>query len=143
LPVSIAILLLLLVLVGSVWASGWPPFAEDDSIVVTRGGTVTVLESGASSILDNDWDLEDDKLTAILRRDVSDGTLLLREDGTFVYTHDGSDDDNDQFRYRAFDGTNDSRTARVASGSKRYRIIPRLPPVRQAIGKRLQIRFFN
>jgi hypothetical protein len=128
LPVTITVVLIALIAliaIGSAWASGWPPFAEDDSIVVTRGGTVTVLESGASSVLDNDWDIEGDKLTAILRRDVSDGTLLLREDGTFVYKHDGSNDDSDQFRYRAFDGSSDSRTARVRI---RVEEVPNNPP---------------
>ena len=72
------------------WASGWPPFAVRDSISVSRGGTADELTSGAKSVLDNDFDLERDRLTAVLVKDVKRGTLLLRDDGTFLYQHDGS-----------------------------------------------------
>lgn len=95
------------------WASGWPPFAVRDFATVTRGGTVEELTTGASSVLDNDFDLERDPLTAVLVKDVKRGTLLLRSDGTFRYQHDGSDKDDDEFKYRASDGTGLSREATV------------------------------
>src|SRR5210317_2065681 len=95
------------------WASGWPPFAVRDSIVVSRGGTADELTSGSKSVLDNDFDLERDRLTAVLVKDVKRGNLLLRSDGTFRYEHDGSKADDDEFKYRAFDGTGFSRDATV------------------------------
>ncbi len=95
-------------------ASGWAPFASRDSIVVPRGGVVDKLATGADSVLDNDFDLERDRLTAILTKDVKHGILQLREDGTFLYRHDGSSKDNDEFEYRAYDGTGFSRETKVS-----------------------------
>jgi hypothetical protein len=105
--------LIALIAAGGAWASGWPPFSRDDFAVVARGGTVTVLEGGAASVLANDFDLENDTLSAFLTRDVKEGTLTLRQDGTFVYTHNGNNKDKDEFRYVAFDGTGFSREAKV------------------------------
>ena len=95
------------------WASGWPPFAVRDSIEVARGGAVDELTTGAKSVLDNDFDLERDRLAAVLTKGVKRGTLELRSDGTFLYQHDGSKQDDDEFKYRAFDGTGFSREATV------------------------------
>ena len=98
---------------GLAIADGWPPFAVDDSATVNRGATVSVLDSGQSSVLANDVDLEGDRLTAVLSREPKRGELTLNEDGTFVYRHDGSDKDTDEFRYLAFDGQQFSRRATV------------------------------
>ena len=118
---------LLAVLLGSTpaWASGWPPFAINDSISVERGGTAAELTSGAKSVLANDFDLERDRLTAILVKDVKRGTLLLRADGTFLYQHDGSKGDDDEFKYRAYDGTGFSRDATVSISIED---VPNSPP---------------
>lgn len=94
-------------------ADGFRPIAIGDSITVVRGGTADRLDSGAASVLDNDFDLEGDELTAILVQKPEHGSLELRDDGTFVYIHDGSDSDEDKFRYRAFDGNSRSRRATV------------------------------
>ena len=107
------------------WASGWPPFAVRDSIVVSRGGSVAELTSGSRSVLDNDFDLEGDRLTAILTKDVKHGELLLRSDGTFVYQHDGSKPKDDEFKYRASDGTGVSREATVTIDIEE---VPNSPP---------------
>ncbi len=96
------------------WASGWPPFAQRDYIEVARGGIAERLTSGAASVLANDFDIENDRLTAVLVDDVEHGTLEFRSDGTFKYQHDGSKGDSDEFRYRAFDGTSYSRRTRVS-----------------------------
>ena len=114
-PAFVGLTLLVIVLAGSTlaWASGWAPFAVQDSAVVTRGGTVDELTSGAKSVLDNDFDLEGDTLTALLSKQVKHGTLVLRSDGTFLYEHDGSKPDSDEFKYRAFDGTGLSREVPV------------------------------
>lgn len=103
----------LIVYAGLAAASGFPPFAVDDSATVKRGATVSVLDGGATSVLANDFDLEGDKLTAVLSRSPRRGDLTLNDDGTFVYRHDGSSKDSDEFRYRAFDGTRYSRRVTV------------------------------
>lgn len=112
-PVILVFLFVALAIAGTAWASGWPPFAREDSIVVNRGGTVSVLESGASSVLDNDFDIERDQLFAILTQDVKHGSLELDDFGNFVYTHDGKNKRKDEFKYRAYDGTGTSRETKV------------------------------
>lgn len=94
-------------------ASGWPPIAREDSLSVVRGGEVTVLDGGASSVLDNDVDFERDELTAVLTRDPKEGELTLEASGRFVYRHNGGNKQDDEFKYRAFDGTGFSRETRV------------------------------
>ena len=106
-------------------ASGWPPFARSDSFTVFRGGEASLLDSGADSVLDNDFDFERDELTAILDSKPRRGSVTLNADGTFVYRHDGSDNDSDSFRYRAFDGTRFSRSATV---NIRIEDVPNSPP---------------
>jgi len=109
-------------------ASGWAPFARSDSATVTSGETVSVLDGGARSVLDNDFDIERDVLTAELTRDVKEGQLTLNSDGTFTYTNDGGKKKNDEFRYRAFDGTGFSRDAIVRIDIKKNPLPPNNPP---------------
>ncbi len=110
---SLLLLLLALAVASSVRAAGWAPFARDDQALVTRGGTVTVLQDGASSVLQNDFDIEGDKLSAQLTGEPKEGFVQLNDDGTFSYTHNGNNKNKDEFSYRAFDGTAYSREARV------------------------------
>ena len=122
-------LVLTLVMLGAtaqLWASGWRPFANDDSATVTRGGVVEALANGNQSVLDNDFDLENDELTAELYKGVKHGSLELREDGTFRYVHDGGNHDSDSFEYRAYDGSRYSRRARVTI---EIEDVPNSPPV--------------
>ena len=98
---------------GIAIASGWAPFTRDDSATVTEGGQVSVLDSGAASVLANDFDFERDPMTAVLTEEPDDGEVELNDDGTFIYRHDGDDDNDDEFRYRAYDGTGYSRETRV------------------------------
>ncbi len=74
---------------------------------------MTVLQDGALSVLDNDFDIEGDKLSALLARAPKEGFVELKADGTFSYTHNGNNKNKDEFSYRAFDGTAYSREARV------------------------------
>ncbi len=82
-----------------------PPVAAADSATVDEGGTVNVLDSGALSVLANDSDPNGDPLT-VSTTPVSGpahGTLSLAADGTFSYTHDGSETTSDSFVYRVCD----------------------------------------
>ena len=90
------------------------PVAVADSMTVLEGGTVTVLVGGATTILANDTDAEGDILTAILDTNVTNGSLTLNTNGTFSYTHNGSETTTDSFTYHANDGTGDSNTVTVS-----------------------------
>ncbi|MGA2619779.1 MAG: C25 family cysteine peptidase, partial [Thermoguttaceae bacterium] len=95
-----------------------PPVANPDTIAVLQGGTATTLVGGATSLLSNDTDadLPNDALTVATTPVVgpSHGTLILHPDGTFSYTHDGSENFTDSFTYRIYDEDNESATAVVA-----------------------------
>jgi VCBS repeat-containing protein len=90
------------------------PVTVADSATVDEGGTVTVLASLAASVLANDTDAESAPLTAILVSGPTHGSLALNADGTFSYTHDGSETTSDSFTYQANDGDLDGTTVAVA-----------------------------
>lgn len=123
---GLAVLVTILTFSTVAFATGFPPFAVRDFAVVTRGGTVDELTSGAKSVLDNDFDVERDRLAAILTKDVKHGALVLRSDGTFSYQHDGGNKNKDEFKYRAFDGTGFSRETAVEITIED---VPNSPPV--------------
>ena len=81
------------------------PLAITDTLTVAEGTFTTTLDSGATSVLDNDSDAE--TATAALRATLNTrptvGTLALRADGTFTYTHAGSETLSDTFRYQICD----------------------------------------
>ncbi len=92
------------------------PVAEDDAITVAEGGTATALTDGTTtSVRDNDSDAETetDSLTVRVDTDPTNGALTLNPDGTFSYTHDGSETVSDRFTYIANDGALDSVPATV------------------------------
>ncbi|GAG50599.1 unnamed protein product, partial [marine sediment metagenome] len=97
----------------TITGSNDPPVANNDSATVDEGGTVTVVDTAQTSVLANDTDSENDPLTAVLDTNVSNGTLTLNTDGTFSYTHNGSETTSDSFQYHANDGTGDSNIATV------------------------------
>lgn len=85
-----------------------PPIAVDDAGTVLEGGTVSVLASGATSVLANDTDAENDTLT-VNSTPVSGpsyGTLSLAADGEFTYSHNGTETITDSFVYELSDGSN-------------------------------------
>ena len=84
-----------------------PPVAKDDSFVpcVKEGESLSIaLYDDGVLGNDNDADLKDSVLTAILIDNVSHGSLTFNDDGTFTYSHDGGEDESDFFTYVAFDG---------------------------------------
>ena len=87
-----------------------PPIAIDDLYTVAEGA---YLEVDAPGILANDVTSPWEPLSAVLVSNVSHGTLSLNSDGSFVYTHDGSETTSDSFTYYAFDGSEDSNIATV------------------------------
>jgi len=81
-----------------------PPVANPDSATVDEGGTVTLLDGGAASVLANDTDAENGVLTASLVSGPANASAFaLNPDGTFSYTHDGSETTSDGFDYQACD----------------------------------------
>ena len=87
------------------------PTAVDDAYdLATLGGTLTVSTRG---VLNNDSDPNSQPLSAILVSNPQHGTLTLNANGGFTYVHDGSGASQDQFRYKASNGSLDSNTATV------------------------------
>lgn len=77
------------------------PIAHNDAYNVPHGGTLTVPAPG---VLFNDDDPDSDQLTASVENGPQHGNLTLNSDGSFTYTHNGSNSNTDSFTYRASDG---------------------------------------
>ena len=112
-------------------ATGFPPFVVDDEITVKRNATVSVLDSGQTSVLANDFDFELDPLAALLTKSPKHGELTLNADGTFIYEHDGSSKKDDEFKYRAFDGTQYSRR----EATVKIKVVPGEPIPPEIVGQ--------
>ncbi|RED96685.1 beta strand repeat-containing protein, partial [Marinoscillum furvescens] len=87
------------------------PLAVADAYTFDEGSSNTVAVG--TGVLANDSDADGDAITAILVSDVSNGTLTLNADGSFDYTHDGSETTSDSFTYKVNDGTEDGNTVTV------------------------------
>ena len=97
----------------TVGAASAAPVAGNDAYVVNEGATLNAPEPG---VLANDAD-SDSSLTvdtATITAPAHASTFTLNADGSFVYTHDGSETTSDSFSYRATDGTTTSSVATVA-----------------------------
>jgi hypothetical protein len=87
------------------------PTALDDTYPLpTVGGTLNVTTLG---VLTNDSDPNGLALSTILVEGPEHGTLTLNADGGFTYVNDGSDSQQDHFRYRVTNGTLQSNLATV------------------------------
>jgi len=84
-----------------------PPVANDDSYTAEKNMT---LNTAAPGVLGNDTDADGDSLTAVLETDVSFGSLVLSDDGSFVYTPGTDFTGEDSFTYFADDGMDQSDT---------------------------------
>jgi VCBS repeat-containing protein len=84
-----------------------PTAVNDGPYQVNQGGSLS--ENG---VLDNDTGVQ---LTAALKTQPSHGTVSLKTDGSFTYTHDGSTTATDSFTYRVQDpaGTFDDATVSI------------------------------
>jgi len=89
-----------------------PPVAVDDSYNVSENSSLLVdVELG---VLGNDFDDDLDNLTVDEPvSETSNGTLVLSDNGSFLYTPDPGFYGIDFFEYRAYDGTNYSNIATV------------------------------
>lgn len=89
-----------------------PPVAEIDSYNTPKGIELSVAAPG---VLDNDTDPDSDRssLTASLVSQPSNGSVVLNNNGSFVYTADNDFNGTDTFTYKVSDGTLDSNEATV------------------------------
>lgn len=94
------------ILVGS----SQPPLAESDNYTMDAGIT---LEVPAPGVLGNDTDPDSETLIAVSPTNPANGTLTLREDGSFSYLPNAGFSGSDTFTYRASDGVNLSNTTLV------------------------------
>lgn len=85
--------------------------AIDDSYSVRQGGLLTVVAPG---VLGNDTSTTSSPLSASLVTAPAAGTVTLKADGSFTYTHNGSAALADSFRYKATDGLSESNVATVS-----------------------------
>ena len=83
------------------------PVGVTETIVLFENGTATTTTAASSSVLSNDTDADAGD-TALLTAEIGTsplyGTLALNSDGSFTYTHLGSEDFIDSFTYIPFDG---------------------------------------
>lgn len=86
------------------------PVAVADAYTMNEDETLTVVAPG---VLTNDSDPDSDPITAVLVSDVTNGTLALAADGSFVYTPDADYFGTDTFTYKANDGELDSNVVTV------------------------------
>ncbi len=87
------------------------PVANDDSYIALEDTEFEVMiENG---VLNNDTDIEDNPLTAVISQNPTNGSVTLNSDGSFVYTPTGGFSGEDSFEYVANDGSDDSDAAVV------------------------------
>lgn len=86
------------------------PVASTESFVTDED---TPLIVAAPGVLANDSDVDGDALTAVLEFNVTNGTLTLAADGSFVYIPQPDFFGADSFTYHATDGVLDSNSVQV------------------------------
>src|SRR5437867_3766335 len=98
-----------------------PPHADDGRRTGTEAGTHTLPHPTAASVLANDTDAEANTLTATKLSNPAHGSVTLNADGTFSYSHDGSETASDSFTYKTCDNgtTNGAPDAKCSSTEER------------------------
>ena len=86
------------------------PVAVADEFTTLEDTLLTIPVAG---ILTNDFDVDGDALSAVLIREVANGTLVLSTDGSFTYLPNANFHGEDSFLYRASDGALHSETTLV------------------------------
>ncbi len=106
--------------------ANYPPVVHDDTCAAFGNNPLIV---DAPGVLANDTDTEGDPLTAELTAGVNHGSVVLNHDGSFIYTADRGFEGADEFSYRAFDGSDYSKSdARVT-----IRVLPIGPNIPEAV----------
>jgi hypothetical protein len=86
------------------------PLAANASYWVGRNQT---LNASSPGLLDNQFDLDGDRITTTLVTTTTHGSLSLNSDGTFTYTPQDGYTGSDSFTYKQSDGIIDSSTVTV------------------------------
>ncbi len=89
----------------------YAPVAVNDTLSVVEGGTITSTATGETSLFDNDTDQNNQSLSLNSFTPPSHGSVSINNDGTFSYTHDGSENFSDQFSYIIEDEFNETSAA--------------------------------
>src|SRR3989441_244669 len=76
---------------------------SDDVDIGGRSSIKKEIDSTAASVLANDTDAEANTLTATKHSDPAHGSVTLNANGTFSYSHDGSETATDSFTYKTCD----------------------------------------
>lgn len=97
--------------VVTVTAGNDKPISFPDRYVTAVNTTLST--AAAQGVLENDFDYDQDTLTAQLASDVAHGTLTFNSDGTFEYIPETGWQGTDSFTYTAFDGTAYSKISTV------------------------------
>jgi gliding motility-associated-like protein len=88
------------------------PVVNDDSYTIFEDNQL--VTTTADGILANDNDPDNDVLTITIQNNVSHGTLIMNNDGTFTYTPDLNYNGSDFFTYTVNDGSVNSSIAVVS-----------------------------
>ena len=81
------------------------PTAMDDSYSLSEDPAFGFHSvRAADGLLSNDLDTEGDQLSAVLIDDAAHGSVVIRQDGSFVYSPEPDFFGTDSFTYQAFDG---------------------------------------
>ncbi|MBT3218707.1 MAG: tandem-95 repeat protein, partial [Proteobacteria bacterium] len=88
------------------------PVPADDAYAVDEGAVLEV--DALAGVLTNDNDVDDTDLVALIEDEPTKGILVLNDDGSFTYTHDGGETSSDTFTYTVNDAQGATALATVA-----------------------------
>ncbi|MCP4192926.1 MAG: tandem-95 repeat protein [Planctomycetaceae bacterium] len=96
----------------NIQATNDPPVASPDGYFALPGDLLDV--SATAGLLANDTDIDTPQIAAVLVEGPQNGVLSLEADGAFRYTPNPDFNGSDQFKYRADDGTDQSKETIVS-----------------------------